>query len=266
MATSYYSTRSISEVLSRATADERLAMTKVFDADARVAQSPEELTDTICSAGGHAIANWLRSQGVPYTELLHDVAKTLKVEGVQARTEVTRTGSTVGEMDERALNSAIDAKVVSTWRWSLDEYIHRHEQEILKKFMADSYERMSPAQRAEVDRKLAELAKQLPGSGAKGLTGSAALLAVANAGGFATYMLMSTVISTLSVGTAAFAVYTTASSILHVLIGPVGWAALGLTAIYRLGGPNQQKCVQSVLAIAMLRSRLDQQCFVPAHG
>lgn len=260
MTITYYSTRNTScQVLPLATPEELLAMTRVFDAEARAARSPEKLTADICAAGGHAIGNWIRSQGVAYIELLHDVAGMLKVQGVQPLKAITATGLTVGEMDERALSDAIDATVVSTWRWSLDEYMRRHEQEILKKFIADSYERMSPAQRAEVDQKVAELAKQLPGSGIKGLTSSAAFLVVANAGGFATYMLMSTVISTLSVGIAGFGVYTAAASILHVLLGPVGWAALGVTAIYKLGGPNQQQCVQSVLAIAMLRSRLLNQ-------
>ena len=78
MAMTYYSTRAISrDALPSANADELLAMTQVFDAEARAAQSPEKLTATICAAGGHAVVNWIRSQGVPYTELLHDVAKSL---------------------------------------------------------------------------------------------------------------------------------------------------------------------------------------------
>lgn len=264
--TTYYSTRAIAlGVLPIASPDELLAMTQVFEPEARIAQSAERLTATICAAGGHAVGNWIRSQGVPYTELVHDVAKTLKVGGVQPLKALTMTGLTISEMDERALSALVDSSVVRTWHWPLDDYMLRHEHEILKKFMVDSYQRMSPTQRAEVDRKVAELAKELPGSGIAGLTSSAAFLVVANAGGFATYMLMSSVISTLTVGLAGFGVYTAAASILHVLLGPPGWAALGVAAIYKLGGPNQQQCVKSVLAIAMLRSRLDREILSPTR-
>lgn len=259
MATTYFSTLVISrDVLPLGTPEELLALTRVFDEDARVPQSPEELAANVCAAGGHAIGNWLRGQGVPYTELLHDAVETLKVEFNQPLSSLTHTGLTISEMDERALNSVVAPSVVLTWHLALNDYMRRHEREILKKLIVDSYQRMSPAQRAEVNRKVVELAKQLPGSGVAGLTSSAAFLLVANAGGFATYMLMSTVISTLTAGLAGFGAYTAAASLLHLLLGPAGWAALGVAAAYKLSSPNEQQCVKAVLAVAMLRSRLDQ--------
>lgn len=259
MVTPYYSTSDLGQnVLSRASNDELLALTRIFNEKAQVPKSSKDLTAEICMAGGHAVANWLRSQGVAYSELLHDVASMLKVDGVEPLDEVTASGLSVADMDKRAFSAAVTANVTRTWHCPLDNYMLHHEQAIVRKFMADSYQRMTPAQRAEVDRKVHEIAETLLGSGIKGLSASAAFLVVANAGGFATYMLMSTVISTLTVGIASFGVYTAAASVLHVLLGPPGWAALGLTAVYKLGGPNKQQCVKAVLALAMLRCRLSE--------
>lgn len=261
MATSYSTHVVGHDVLPHATSEEMLALTRVFDENAEVAESPSKLAAMICSAGGNALGNWLRSQGVPYSEVLHDVAKTLKVAGVQPLNALTATGLSVAEMDGRVFNNTVNSGVAQSWHWPVDAYMQRLEQDILKKFMADSYQRMTPAQRAVVDQQVVEMANRLPGSAIKGLTASAAFLMVANAGGFATYMLMSTAISTLTAGVAGFGVYTAAASILHVLLGPAGIAALGIATIYKLGGPNQQRCATAVLAVAMLRARLDQTMF-----
>ena len=258
MTKSYYSTSAIAdEVLPHASDDELLALTRVFEETATSPKAPKALAAQMCTAGGHSVVNWIRSQGVPYSELLFDVATTLKVPDLQPLNKLTSNGLSIAEMDERALEPAISAEVSRTWHWPLDTYMLHHEQAIVRKFIGDSYERMTPEQKAQIDKKVREIAATLPGSGMAGLSASAAVLALANVGGFATYMLMSTVISTLTLGVASFGVYTAAASVIHVILGPAGWAALGISAAYKLGGPNKQQCVKAVLAVAVLRSRLD---------
>lgn len=255
----YYSTQQLEqEVLNRANSEELLAITRIFNPDAKSAETPKTLARTICETGGQSIANWIRSQGVPYTELLHDVAELLKVSALQPLKTITPNGLTVAEMDARALNPVMANEVASNCKWQLEAYVHHHEREVLNKFTQDAYQRMSAEQRLEVDKQLQELAKKTQGISIGRIGTSAALLAAASASGFAPYLLLSTVISTVSGGLAVFSVYTAASSALHLLLGPPGWAALGATAIYKFGAPNQQKCLKAMLAIALLRGRLEQ--------
>lgn len=258
MSVVYYSSRDVAQhVLPAAEPDELFALTRLFDESATTALAPPEIASRIMSAGGHAIGNWIRGQGVPYTQLLFDTAKSVKCPGTETATSPDTLGLTVSEMDARVLDARVNSDVSQTWRGPIEEYVHRQEQELLKKIVVDTYERMSAQQRVEVDRRVVELAGQLSGSGVKGLTTSAAFLVVANAGGFATYMLMSTVIGTLTAGLAGFGMYTAAASALSVLLGPAGWTALGLAAVYKLGGPSPQRRLKAVVTIAMLRARLD---------
>lgn len=200
------------------------------------------------------VSNWFRNQGIPYSELLYDVAGHLKISAIEPLDKLTTSGLTIAEMDKRAMQGIVSPDVSRSWREPLNRYILGLEQEILKKFMSDSYGNMSAAERMRIDEQVAELGKTLPGTGVLGLSGAAAFMVVANAGGFATYILMSSVISALTVG-AGFGLYTAAASTLNVLLGPVGWAALGIASAYKLGGPDAQACVKAVLALAMLRGR-----------
>lgn len=260
MATAFYTTAHFGhDPLKRATPQELLAITQIFAPDIKVPKSPEELLATMCSAGGHSVGNWLRNQGVPYSELLHDVAATLKIQSIQPLKSILQTGLTIAEMDARVLNKNVSPLVANSWIPELNSYCLHHENQIVSQFTLDTYNRLTQEQRAEVDKQLAELAKKNPTFSAKGLTTTAAVLAAASTSGFVPYMLLSTVISTTTAGIAGFGIYTTASSILHILLGPPGWAALGVAAIYKLGGPDQTRCLKAVLAIAMLRGRLQSQ-------
>ncbi|WP_354328744.1 hypothetical protein [Undibacterium sp. GrIS 1.2] len=244
--------------MSKITDDERLELSRIFNVEMKLPDKPEQLAEKICSSGGHAIGNWLRNQGLPYAELIFDVATSLKIENIVSPKNITSYGLSISEMDSRAYNNVVNSEIAKSWQIPLNAYIQHHEQEILKKFLMDTYQRMTPEQKREVDRKVQEIAKELPGANIGGLTTSAALMTLASVGGFAPYILLSTVISTVTAGLAGFGVYTAASSMLHLLLGPVGWTALGVSAIYKFGGPNQQQCLKAVLAISMLRSKLGQ--------
>src|SRR5664280_1808646 len=163
-----FSTRVVAEqVLSLATNDELLTLTRVFDSKATSEVGAVELTSKISAAGGHAVSNWLRSHGVPYTEVLHDVAKTLKVAEVEPLDAITSSGLTIAEMERRESDPIVSADVMRSWRPHISAYVLRREQSVLRKFMTDTYERMSPSQKADVDRKVADIARELPGTGVK---------------------------------------------------------------------------------------------------
>jgi len=81
----------------------------------------------------------------------------------------------------------------------------------------------------------------------------------ANLGGFATYTMASSLLagagSTLGM-TLPFAAYTTLSSTLSVVLGPVGIGALGLWGLHKITSPNIKVTILIVLAVAAIRERL----------
>ena len=84
-------------------------------------------------------------------------------------------------------------------------------------------------------------------------------MTVANLGGFSTYMLMSSFLSVVSFGTLGFGAYTAASSLLSTIIGPVGWTALGIYAVYKWTQPDFKKLIPAVITVALIRKRLEYE-------
>ncbi len=76
-------------------------------------------------------------------------------------------------------------------------------------------------------------------------------------GGFATYTLMSTILSAASFGTLSFGAYTLASSALSLVLGPVGWVVLGALAVKKLGSPDKAKVIRLAATCALISERLE---------
>jgi hypothetical protein len=107
-----------------------------------------------------------------------------------------------------------------------------------------------------VETDLERLAKA---NGLSNVGKGAALLALGNLGGFATYTVMSTVLSAVSLGTLSFGTYALASSVLSVLLGPVGWLALGAYAAQKLGSPDEVRVVRLAATCSLISERLMQE-------
>ena len=179
------------------------------------------------SVAGHSVANVFRSMGLAdelsYIKVYSDAAKKI----------------------------GIDAKK----SWSGPKI----EEEISKKIVQDMMDKMTPEQCAQLEEELAKEAQKLDKAGAKVGTGvTLAALVAAQASGFTVYLLASTALgaitSTLGI-TLPFAVYTAMSSTIAVVIGPVGWAGLGIFAIYKLGNTNYKKLIPAIVAISALRNK-----------
>ena len=136
------------------------------------------------------------------------------------------------------------------------KYIEMAESKVLLKLLDVAYQRLGPEEQKAFDVRVHEVTSQFGSRPSKALAGSAGLLVIGNLGGFATYTLMSTVLSGISFGTLSFGAYTMASSVLSVALGPVGWLGLGAAGIYALGKPTLKKTVPLVASIAMIRQRL----------
>jgi len=105
------------------------------------------------------------------------------------------------------------------------------------------------------DAQLSQTVNQYDSSQLGKITGTAGLMVLANLGGFATYTFLTSMMSTLSFGTLGFGTYTAATSFLSVVIGPVGWAGLGLWAIITLGKPDMNKMILLVATLSAIRQR-----------
>lgn len=255
----FLSSTMLIEVLTRAEQEERKALTQALHDGAAKALSPSELQSEICVAAGHSLMNWIRGgTGVAYSELLFDAAEHLKVEGLKSRFTRLHGDLCMAELDRLAaanakqLDPAIRLKLV-------DGYVDELERKLLAKLMVVAYERATPEQRAAVDAKLAEFARSPEGKSLSGLSTSAALLVVGNLGGFATYTLMSTVLSAVSLGTLGFGAYTLASSVLSVVLGPAGWLSLAAYGLFKWGSADAGKTVRLAATCAMASQRLRER-------
>lgn len=246
----------LTEILTLAAPEERRALLSILDKDESRSIDPKALQKQICAFAGHPVGNFFRGgAGVSYSEILHDAAEHLKVEQLQSRYTNLPSGLCLAQLDRRSSKeaNAINQDVRFD---AVNGYLDDLERKILAKLMVVAYEKATPEQRAIVDAKLAELAKSSEGKNLSGLSTSAALLVVGNLGGFATYTLMSTVLSAVSLGTLGFGAYTLASSVLSVVLGPAGWLSLAAYGIYKYGSADAGKLIQVAATCAMVAQRL----------
>jgi len=236
--------------------EERLALTQILHEGMNQAMGPIKLQEKICVFAGHSFGNLFRGgKGLSYAEVLHDAAGHLKVEQLKSMYSPIH-----GELCLEHLDRCTSVKAKPLEPNLRLELVYRYvddlERRILTKLMAVAYEKATPAQRAVVDGKLAEFAKSPEGKRLAGLSTSAALLVVGNLGGFATYTLMSTVLSALSLGTLGFGAYTLASSLLSVVLGPAGWLSLAAYGAFKLGSANAGQVIRIAATCAMTSQRL----------
>ena len=134
---------------------------------------------------------------------------------------------------------------------------------ISRKVFETVWEQMTPAQRQQMEEELKKTAQKFAKGGALlGSTSMAGALTAAQLSGFGVYLLASTSLGALTATlgvTLPFAVYTTMSSAIAVIIGPAGWIGAGLFAIWKLTGPNYERLTSAILYVALLRLQQSEQ-------
>jgi uncharacterized protein YaaW (UPF0174 family) len=263
MPTKFVSNTILLDLLEKATPGERMELTKIIDPKASRPYDVVPLKDAICLAGGHGVINWFRGQGTGYIDILDDVVDALEIKGVPSYDGSSIiNGLSIARMEEMGLVRI----AVREGKVHIDqciEFSKKHaletENKVLLKLLEKAYSNMSAAQRKEFDAKVTEVARKFGDTSGKGLVGTAGLMVLGNLGGFATYTLMSTVLSTVTFGALGFGAYTAASSLLSVVLGPVGWVAMGGAAIHALGKPELKLTIPIVANVAMIRQRVYNQ-------
>lgn len=138
------------------------------------------------------------------------------------------------------------------------EQTERIETKIAQKVFRTVWEKMTPAQRQQMEEKLQEAAQEFDGEGLGKSTALASLLLAGKLSGFGVYLLASTALGAVTgaLGVALpFAVYTTMSSTIAVVLGPVGWIGAGLFVLWKLTGANYKRLIPAILYISMLRAQ-----------
>jgi uncharacterized protein YaaW (UPF0174 family) len=134
--------------------------------------------------------------------------------------------------------------------------VEQIERSLILKLWNDALEKLTPEQVEELKERARQISTKYGKSLGKELTGFAALTA-AQMSGFGVYMLGSTVLGAvngaLGLGL-GFGAFTGLSSLISTVTGPIGWAALGMVAIVKLGAPNYKKILPVVIFIAAQRS------------
>jgi uncharacterized protein YaaW (UPF0174 family) len=131
------------------------------------------------------------------------------------------------------------------------------EKAIAIKVLEETLSKMSEEQKKKFEKEIIDIAKK-----EKGITYKAgsvfALLTAAQVSGFGVYLLASTTLSTLSgiIGvTLPFAAYSSLSSAIAVIIGPVGWIGAGLFTLWKINDVNYNKIIPAVIYISWLREK-----------
>jgi uncharacterized protein YaaW (UPF0174 family) len=130
------------------------------------------------------------------------------------------------------------------------------EQNIIRKFWNDTVERMTPEQRQELFVQTEALAAKYGVTLGKEMAGFASLTA-AQMSGFGVYLLGSTLLGAINGALGlglGFGVFTGLSSLVSTVIGPIGWATLGLFTLAKLGRPNYKKLLPAIILISVSRS------------
>jgi uncharacterized protein YaaW (UPF0174 family) len=186
----------------------------------------DEIVYEITTFGGNSLANLVRGHGVPYAEMVRDVARTLGVKPL-----VTDTTATLEEKIVLKILEINYRKMDDEDRTALAELIDIDG-------IADGADGEFPAE--EMGKRLGDAATSLVGDRIQNAIDLAARSATIRR------TLLSTAKATLTkIGTLSFG-------------GPVSWAAGIGQAVYDLFGPNYTIAIGLIAQIALLRQKYAQ--------
>lgn len=242
----YYSNANLVEVLAGASFDELLPLFQQVEIPARPSYPIHFLVKRISELGANSIANIFRTgEATGYLSILEQVERACRSRGarhdVKALIRLDDANGLEGRTKSESNNQNIQEACIEL------------EDEILAYVAEEIYRVLTPEQKQKVNADLERIARNVLGNPCALALGAGGMLSVASLGGFGTYTLMSTLLHTASLGTLSFGAYTTASSVLSVVLGPVGWAALGAYSLFALGSPRFKKMLPVVVAVALIR-------------
>lgn len=203
---------------------------KIYEGDHRL--YADDITAEIQRYGGNSFSNAFRGgKGVPYIEVVRDVADNLKVN----------------------YNKNADAETI--------------EAQIQLKVLEKAYEQMSAEERAEL---LKELGVSIT-NGIPAALPVIAVQGAIRMGGFAAYkmaLIIANAVAKALIGRGlSFAANRALAQAMKVFAGPIGWAITAVWTLVDLAGPAYRVTIPCVIQIAYIRQKEKtiscQQCGTP---
>jgi len=249
-------------LLEKATDDERLALTRLLNPKKDKAYDAKKLQKKICLEGGNDGVNYVRGQGTGYLDIIDDVLDKLDIDGFPSYDEVSsydEITSPLADINDYIpfidIDSPLKYKKKKARKLGID-YAEKAENAIILALLEKAYENMSEEEKKSFDIQVSKVASTISSDTTRNIAGATGLMVLANMGGFATYTFLTTSMSALTFGSLGFGAYTTATSMLSVILGPVGWVGLGTYAVYAYGAPDYQKLISIVATIGTIRQRV----------
>ncbi len=256
-------------LLAKATEEERLALTRLLKPKRDKAYDAKKLQKKICLEGGNDAVNIVRGQGTGYLDIIDDVLDKLDIDGFPSYDEVATYDEMTSSMSEYIplidIDSPLKYKKKKARALGLD-YVEKAENQIILTLLEKAYENMSHDEKKSFDRQVNLVANAITSSSTRNLAGATGLVVLGNMGGFATYTLLTSSMSAITMGSLGFGAYTAATSMLSVILGPIGWAGLGAYAVYTYGSPDYQKLISIVATIGTIRQRIKYEKEQNAEG
>jgi len=196
-------------------------------------QDAREIAHYLRKMGSNDIATLFRGgEGVPYSEVVYDVASKLSAPGV----DKTNT-------------------------------VEENEACIIKKLFADALDKMSEDEKRQLFSSLGVTGKDIPYASA-GVVLTQVLLK--EFGGFAIYkgsLVLANMISRALLGSGLrFATNAAITRTIGMALGPIGWVASGAWLAVEIAGPAFRKTVPAVVHVAMLRQMVLKRITVGVVG
>ena len=185
--------------------------------------------------------NCFDTEGLSYVKNLNEIIKDEKIEGMKCRYE---------SYYDRKLNDE------QPYRRRCVAYIEEAEEKISEHALKRLYDEMTPEQKDDYVENANRLAKEVSLHSSIKYTIPLGLMGVAQLGGFATYTLMSTVLSSVSASTLSFSTYVSASTGMSFLIGTGGISIVAIIALSECFSANTQKIIPIVVIIGDIRRRI----------
>jgi len=257
------SQKNLKELLLKASKAELLAITHLIDEHNRK-RDPYELEHIlkeISTIGGNTGANYYRG-----TDFFGIVGNLFSGEVEKAWDCIDNEGLTyIQNLEEIIDTENINLGKKFTYKRSLDtnpykaegmDYIEEAEKKIAAYVLDKTYEEMDPSQKKDYVLNANRLAKEASMNSSIKYSIPCGAIAAGQLGGFATYTLMSTVLSSASASTLSFAVYMGASKTVAFLIGSGGIGIVASYAILDVFSANTQKIIPIVVLIGDIRQRI----------